>query len=183
LLKKIVAILLLSVHLYSLSGSLIVHQYLSYCAEKLFNEQAAKGLYNTKDLEEVAVPVNLPGIKDWVNYENISGQIRFGENAYNYVQMKVTQHVLFLKCVPNYKATRLIEQNVLDAQPTKNSPVSQKEHVPYVGIMHMHILAANFVNPVFDPPVTRVNAHYTTYHQPEADCHIMMPKQPPRPVC
>ena len=181
--KKIAAILLLSIHLYSLGGSLILHQYLSYCTNKLFDEQAAKGLYNTKDLEEVEVPVNLPGIKNWDKYENISGQIRFGENAYNYVQMRVTQHTLFLKCIPNYKSTRLNAQNIIHAQPSDKVPVPQKEHVPFINMVHMHILAATFVNPVFEAPVTRVIPHNTTYFQPKTDCHIMMPKQPPRLVC
>jgi hypothetical protein len=182
-LRRIIAILLLSIHLYNLGGYITLHQYLSYCSEKLFNQQAAKGLYNSKDLEEVQVPVNLPGIRDWVKYENISGQIRFGDNAYNYVQMRVTSYVLFLKCIPNYKATRLNTQNILHATPIKDIPVSQKEHVPYAGILLLNALDVNFVNAVFEPPVTMVAPANFAYYQQETDHYIILPKQPPKFVC
>jgi hypothetical protein len=182
-LKKITAILLLSIHLYNLGGYVALHQYLSYCSEKLFNQQAAKGLYNSKDLEEVQVPVNLPGIHDWAKYENISGQIRFGDNAYNYVQMRVTSHVLFLKCIPNYKATQLNTQNILHAAPIKDIPVPQKEHVPYANVLLMDALDVNFVHTAFEPSVTTVTPVNFAYFQQETDHYIILPKQPPKSVC
>lgn len=178
--KKIAAILLLFLHLYSLVGDTALHQYLTYCADKFFNEQASKGLYNTHDLEEVKVPVNLPGIRDWVKYENISGQIRFGNNAYNYVQMRVTRHALFLKCIPNYRATILNAHNILHAEPIKDIPVPQKEHVPPVKVIQMDFLDITALNVVLESPLTTITPFNTAYFQPETSCYIVMPKQPPR---
>jgi len=183
-LKKLSAILLLSIHLYSLGGYLILHQYLSFRADKFYEAQAAKGLYNTRDLVDVEIPVNMPGITNWTRYENITGQIRFGNQAYNYVKMKITQHTLFLKCVPNYRSTRLNTHNVIHAQSTKDVPVKQKDHVPFVSMQLVDVLSSFvFLNTTFEPPVTLITPANTLYFQPETWHHVTMPKQPPRFNC
>jgi hypothetical protein len=179
-LKKFAAILLLSVHLYSLGGYLILHSYLSYCADRFYDKQAAKGFYNVHDLEEVEVPVNLPGISDWSQYENISGQINFGDKAYNYVQMRVTRHVLYLKCIPNYKSTKLNAQNIIHTQSTKDVPVTQKDHVPYAGIVELDsFVAFDTENIAFEAPSVTLPPLNAFYFFPKTDSHIMLPEQPP----
>lgn len=184
LLKKLAAILLLSIHLYSLGGYLILHQYMSYRADKFYEEQAAKGLYNTSDLEDVEVPVNMPGITDWKGYENISGQIRFGDCSYNYVQMKVTRHTLYLKCVPNYKSTLLNTHNIIHAGSVKDIPVPHKDHVPFISVQHVDLLSSFiFENASFEPPVIMLAPAATRYFEPKTWYHIVTPKQPPRAIC
>jgi hypothetical protein len=130
-LKKPIAALLLALYLFSLGGQLAMHPYLSYLADKFFNEQAGKGLYNTGDLTEVVLPANMPNIADWPSYENISGRIQFENVSYNYVKMKVTRTAVYLMCVPDYQTTKLSNQNVIDARQTKGLPIQKKDHVPY----------------------------------------------------
>lgn len=183
-LKKIVAILLLIVHTYGLGGSLILHQYLSWQMEKFYNEQAAKGLYDVHDLKEVAIPVNLPGIHDWKSYENIHGQIQFGDKAYNYVQMRVTSHNLYLKCIPTYNETRFNADNVLHAAPVKGVPVPQKEHVPLVNIVFSDVMIAQSFEAIsFEAFETRLASPIAFHTIFEMDRHIKMPKQPPKAIC
>ena len=61
---------MLSIYLFSIGGQLAMHQYFSYVADKFFSEQTSKGLYNINDLTEVEIPVNMPNISDWKEYEN-----------------------------------------------------------------------------------------------------------------
>jgi hypothetical protein len=183
-LKKIVAILLLIVHTYGLGGSLILHQYLSWQMEKFYNEQASKGLYDVHDLKEIAIPVNMPGIHDWKNYENIHGQINFGNQAYNYVQMRVTSHKLYLKCIPTYDETKLNASNILHTAPIKGTPVPQKEHVPYVGITFSDVLITQSFSAInFEPFETKLASPVAGCFAFEKDRHIAMPKQPPKAIC
>lgn len=183
-LKKLVAILLLIVQAYGSGGSLILHQYLSWRMANFYNEQASKGLYDVHDLKEIAIPVNLPGIHDWKNYENIRGQIQFGEQAYNYVQMRVTSSKLYLKCIPTYTETRFNANNVLHAAPVKGIPVPQKEHVPYVGISFADVLITQSFDPIdFKIFEIKLASHEVFCFVFEADRHVKMPKEPPKANC
>lgn len=183
-LKKFVAILLLIVHTYGSGGSLIMHQYLSWRMENFYNQQASKGLYDVHDLKEIAIPVNLPGIHDWKHYENIRGQIQFGEQAYNYIQMRVTSTKLYLKCIPTYTETRFNADNVLHAAPVKGIPVPQKEHVPYVGIAFADVLIAqSFESISFKVFETKLKLPDVRSFEFETDRHVKTPKQPPKANC
>ncbi|HEY2583397.1 MAG TPA: hypothetical protein VGI43_16415, partial [Mucilaginibacter sp.] len=114
--KKLIAVVLLAIYLFNIGGELVMHQYFSYLSDRFFNEQASKGRYNVNDLTEVKLPANMPGITDWTNYENIRGQIQFGDRSYNYVKMKITRTAIYLMCIPDYAATRLLNENIICAK-------------------------------------------------------------------
>lgn len=177
--------MLLSVHLFDLGGYLLMHQYLNYRSARFFNEQASKNLYNRHELVEVKIPVSLPGIRDWKSYERISGQIRFKNNSYNYVQMRMTGDTLFLKCVPNYEATTLNAENVIHADPIKDAPVPKKDQVPSSGAIFMGMFCFSAINhhAMLIPPVISLPKLTGFYPQPIIDRHIDIPKQPPRHLC
>ncbi|WCT11596.1 hypothetical protein [Mucilaginibacter jinjuensis] len=129
--KKLFAIILLSIHLLNIGGQLAVYQYLRFKSDLFYNEQVGKNKYNIKDVTEISIPVNLPNITEWAAYENISGQIKFNNVSYNYVKMRMTRHAMYLICVPNYSTTHLSNNNIIDARQAKQvPPVSKKEHVP-----------------------------------------------------
>jgi hypothetical protein len=130
-LKKPIAVSLLVIYLFSISGHLALHQYLNYLSDQFFTEQTSKGLYNTGDLTEVKLPANMPDIADWKSYENISGRIDFEDISYNYVKMKITRTAIYLMCVPDYKTTKLCSQNVINARHTQSPSIPKKNHVPY----------------------------------------------------
>jgi len=129
--KKLIAALMLIFYLFTLCGPLALHQYLSLKSDKFFTEQTAKGLYNVGELTEVKLPVDMPAITDWKNYENIKGCVQFDNVTYNYVKMKITRTTLYLMCVPDYKTTRMSAQNIIDAKQSKGVPVPKKQHVPF----------------------------------------------------
>jgi len=182
-LKKFIALTLLSFHLLNIGGQLALHQFMVYKSNKYFAEQTAKGFYNVKDLTEVVIPVNMPGITDWKNYENIHGQIRFGNNSYNYQKMRVTSRAIYLMCIPNYETTRLADKNIINARDVKENPVPQKEHVPFGKIIMQDNLNFTFVHFEFGCPVKYTQQIVVHPVQQLIPAHQDIPEQPPKAVC
>jgi hypothetical protein len=123
--------MLLSIHLLNIGGQLLLHQYLVYKSDKLFDEEVSKGKYSIDDLVEVKIPVHMPTIQDWNNYTYISGQVQFQNSCYNYVKLKMTRDTIYLMCVPNYQTTHLADHNIINARQIPDIPLSKKEHVPF----------------------------------------------------
>jgi hypothetical protein len=182
-LKKAAAIFLLTIYFFNIGAYLVVQRYLVYRSNRYFEQQAAKGLYNKADLVEVAIPVDMPAIQDWPAYVKVSGQIRFKDAEYNYVELRMTSRMIYLKCVPNYENTRLNTTNIIDATPIKSVPVPKKTHVPYVGAVFMNSVAFTFHHLVLKAPVIRLTQYAVHYPDPLIERHIDIPKQPPKHVC
>jgi hypothetical protein len=127
-LKKTFAIVLLVAHFFNLGGYMVLSQYLVYRADKFASEQISKGKYDTANLIEIKIPQHMPQITNWKTYVNVSGQIQFDGAAYNYVKLKVTRDTIFVQCIPNYKTTKLLNENVICAKQLNDIPVSKKAH-------------------------------------------------------
>ncbi|WPU96377.1 hypothetical protein SNE25_12690 [Mucilaginibacter sabulilitoris] len=181
--KKLVAALILFLHLFNIGGQFVLHEYLVYKTDKLFNEQMSKGFYNVEDLTEIAIPVNLPGISNWQHFENITGQIQFGENSYNYVKMKLTRNAMYLMCIPNYKTTRLSSENILNAKGMKDVPVPQRDHVPYSKTIIQDSIDYSFVHFEFYCPVKNLPQNTERSFQQLIHPYKDIPEQPPKAVC
>jgi len=123
-----------------------------YKSDKFFDEQIGKNLYNVDDLTEVKIPINMPAIRDWQNYSNLSGSVQFQNASYNYVKMRMTKHAIYLMCVPNYATTHYSTQNVISAKQIADIPVPKKEHVPY-GKMNLAAYNCQTINFCFIVPV------------------------------
>jgi hypothetical protein len=183
-LKKLIAATLLSIYLFNIGGQLVLHQYFNYLSDKFFTEQTSKGLYNLNDLTEVKIPVNMPGVADWPAYENITGQIQFENVSYNYVKMRITRHVMYLMCVPNYTTTQLSDQNIIGAKGVKDAPVSKKDHVPF---SKKSVLSTKsnfaFLQFTFNPTCRNIlttvlqPVQQVSHHSPD------IPEQPPKQAC
>lgn len=175
--------MLLNIHLLNIGGQLAFRQYLVYKTDKFFTEQTRKGLYNCKDLTEIIIPVNLPNIHDWTNFENIVGEIQFGSVNYNYVKMKMTRTGLHLMCIPNYKTTRLVGDNVLNAKDAKDIPVPQKDHVPFGKIIVQENLNISFAQIDFNCPIKTLQRPVVQPVQALVYYHQDIPEQPPKATC
>ncbi len=175
--------MLLNIHLLNIGGQLAIHQYLVYKTNKFFTEQTRKGLYNVKDLTEIAIPVNLPNIHDWKHFENIAGQIQFGKTNYNYVKMKMTRTAIHLMCIPNYETTQPVDKNVVNAKGVKDIPVPQKDHVPYGKIIIQENISFSFVQFEFYCPIKNLQENVVQPVQPLVHYHQDIPEQPPKTSC
>jgi hypothetical protein len=132
---------------------------------------------------EVAIPVSMPGVHDWKNFEPVFGCVEFGEDAYNYVQMKMTSHTLYLKCMPNCYTTKLYTQNVIHAEGIRDMPVPKKEHVPYPHVLFTRAIHVNVQRFGAFIPQTETAKPKVDYQPPLIERQIDIPKQPPKQAC
>ena len=130
--KKLLAIFLLSIHLFNMGGYHVLYQYFIYQSDKVMNEHIAKNEYNVHELVQVKIPVSMPGIDNETTYQSISGQIQFRQGCYNYVKLRLTSDTMFVMCVPNYEKTRLLNSNVICAKQLADLPVSKHDNLPSI---------------------------------------------------
>ena len=118
--------MLLTVHLFYLGGYMVVFQYFMHRSDV----QIVKQLYDNKidnvKLVELKVPVNMPTIQDWPEYEHIQGQIQLNNAYYNYVRLKMTKDTMYLICLQNDIKTKLEKANVIMAKNVNDAPLSKK---------------------------------------------------------
>jgi hypothetical protein len=81
---------------------------------------------NTQKLIELKVPVNMPTIQDWAEYEHVEGQIQLNNAYYNYVRLKMTRDTMYLICLPNNAKANLEKANVIMAKNLNDVPLSKK---------------------------------------------------------
>lgn len=81
---------------------------------------------NSQKLLELKVPVNMPTIQDWTEYEHIEGQIQLNNTYYSYVRLKMTRDTMYLICLPNNTKTNLVKANVIMAKNLSDVPLSKK---------------------------------------------------------
>ncbi|MCO5950362.1 hypothetical protein [Mucilaginibacter flavidus] len=126
--KRLIAIALLSIHLFSMGGySLLFQYYIHQSDVKMVKEIFDNKVDNSK-LIEIKIPVNMPTIQDWDEYEVITGQIQLKDAYYNYVRLRMTRDTMYFVCVPNTNKTRLVNANIITAKEINDVPISKKGH-------------------------------------------------------
>ncbi|MBD1391589.1 hypothetical protein [Mucilaginibacter glaciei] len=171
---------MLAVLLFNMGGHLLLLQYMINKADNFANEQISKGYYKTEDLVEIKIPVRMPYVHEQRFYENVSGQIQLKGNCYNYVALKMTRDTMYVKCVPNYNKTKLINDNVITAKEVSDGPLSKKTHTPPVkknGIDNEY----NYTITLFDlaAPAGILHTSYIDKASRLSDIHLSALGQPP----
>lgn len=96
--------------------------------------QMVKQIFENKidktKLIELKIPVNMPTISDWTDYEEIVGQIQLKDAYYNYVRLKMTRDTMYFICLQNTDKTRLVSANVITVKEISDVPVSKKGQAP-----------------------------------------------------
>jgi len=131
-LKKLVAILLLGAHLLGLGGYELVFKYFIHQSDVQIVKQMYDNKFNSQKLIEIKIPVHMPTIVDWTEYEHITGQIQLNGGYYNYIRLKMTRDTMYLLCIPNHDKTRLINANVIYAKNVSDIPSNKKSHTSLV---------------------------------------------------
>ncbi|MFI5159823.1 MAG: hypothetical protein ACHQHN_01030 [Sphingobacteriales bacterium] len=124
--KKLVAIILLTAHLVNIGGYVLVYQYFIHKSDVEIVKQMYDNKVNSAKLLELKVPVNMPTIQDWTEYEHIEGQIQLNNAYYNYVRLKMTRDTMYLICLPNNVKANLVKANVIMAKNMSDVPLSKK---------------------------------------------------------
>jgi len=99
--KKIIAILLITVHLFNLTGGSVFFEYLIHQNDVGVIQKIDNGNYNTASLIELKVPLTNPYYSSSLKYERYYGEINLDGNYYNYVMRKVINDTVYLLCLAN----------------------------------------------------------------------------------
>ena len=99
-LKKITAILLISLLLFNIVGYKLVFAYLEENATSRLEEKIDAGQYDESQLIEIKIPLQLPYYND-SKYQTCYGETEFNGEHYRYVKRKVSGNTLYLLCLPH----------------------------------------------------------------------------------
>lgn len=122
----------------------------------------------------------MPTIEDWKDYAAISGQVQFQNNNYNYVKLRMTKDTMYLLCIPNYKKTRLINQNIITAQKIADIPNAKKDHVPFGKQSILNDYNLQPVKYTFASPVTIIDNITGSINAGLVKCTLPSPAPPPK---
>lgn len=100
------AITLLIIHLFNLAGYAILFEYFIVQSDKQLVSQLDASQYNDNELIVVKIPLPMPYLSNWNEYERVNGEIEFNGVYYNYVKRKLCNDTLFLLCLPNKSKTQ-----------------------------------------------------------------------------
>lgn len=105
--KKIIAILLLALHVFNFAGYSAVFNLLQQRASTRIVDKLDKGVYDETELMEVKIPFPLPYATNWKEYERCDGEFEVSGIIYNYVKRKLCNDTLFLLCIPNHEKMKI----------------------------------------------------------------------------
>ena len=125
--KKLLAITLLSIHLFNLVGYPFLFRVLIIQSGKHLSEQIDHHKYLDTELIELKVALNAPYINTWGNYERYDGEITVNGVHHNYVKRKVSGDTLYLMCVPNKETNQLYAAKNEYSQKINDLPGGKKE--------------------------------------------------------
>jgi len=133
--RKLTAIALICLLCFNWYGYRIVIHYLGTSIDASLQAQLDRNQYDEKELIELRVPINLPYITDWSEFEVYEGETTINGEHYRYVKRKVVNGELILLCVPNKNKTQLKKagqeyyKQVAEAQQVPGKKTSAKDNL------------------------------------------------------
>ncbi|AYL96027.1 hypothetical protein [Mucilaginibacter celer] len=124
--KRLIAILLLNVHLFNLGGYNLAFQYFIHRSEVQIVKEIYENKIDKTRLVEIKIPVRLPNISSWNGYVQDQGQLQLKGVYYNYLRYKITRDTMSFICIANAVKTRLVSANLIVAKEISDVPLGKK---------------------------------------------------------
>lgn len=105
--KKVAAILLIAILFFNWYGYRIVTYILTHDADRQLEAQLDNKEYNESELIEVRVALNMPYLNENSDFERYYGEIEVNGRYYTYVERKVEDGYLILRCIANTSKERI----------------------------------------------------------------------------
>jgi len=105
--KKVATISLLLLLLFNFVGYRLLFYALQQQADKQLQTQLDNDAYNEEDLITITVPLSLPYLTNWKDFERKDGEITLNGKIYHYVKQKVYEGQLILMCLPDEQKMHL----------------------------------------------------------------------------
>lgn len=123
--KKIAAILLLSLVVFNLVGYRWLFSAIENKATANLEQKISSGKYSDEQLIEIRIPLNMPYYSD-KEYENVYGETDFNGEHYRYVKRKVSGNILYLLCLPNKDKTNIVKAENEFAKAVNDFPANKQ---------------------------------------------------------
>lgn len=105
--KQLATILLLILLLFNFVGYRLVFDVMQTSADKELVSKLDNNAYNDDDLITIMVPLSMPYLTNWNDFERKDGEITLGGKIYHYVKQKIYEGQLILKCLPDEQKMHL----------------------------------------------------------------------------
>ena len=127
--KKTIAIVLLSIHLFNLAGYRALFDLLQQKASFQIVQKLDNGSYQEADLVEVKIPYPLPYAPNWPTYQRFDGEADMNGIHYNYVKRKMVNDTLYIMCIPNKEKNKIAtaKNDYFNSANDVNNPCSDKK--------------------------------------------------------
>lgn len=99
--RKIAAILLLTILLFNWVGYRFLSHFLQYRSDVQLQVKLDQNDYTEDQLIEIRIPLALPYQANWKSFERFDGEIDLDGVHYKYVKRKIYNDSLILLCLPN----------------------------------------------------------------------------------
>lgn len=138
--KKLAAITLIGILLFNWGGYRWVFSYLENNSSQILNARLDERNYDEESLITIKLPVeNLPYYTNSPIFERVKGEVNIGGMKYQYVEKRIFNDSLEMRCIPNAQSTHLTNARdeffklVNDLQQTsssgKHNPTKQSNSV------------------------------------------------------
>jgi hypothetical protein len=118
--------MMLSIHLFNLSGYTLLFDYFIQRSDEQLIHQLETHQYNDHELVEVKIALHTPYLSSWSNYERVNGEAEVNGIYYTYVKRKIHNDTLYLLCLPNKNKTQLNAARIDYASKVQDVPANTK---------------------------------------------------------
>lgn len=92
---------------FNFGGYRLWYAYVQNRSDRLLQASLDKEEYDPNDLITIKVPLSLPYVTDWSDFQRVNGEIEMGGRVYTFVKRRIFQGQLILLCLPDDHKTHL----------------------------------------------------------------------------
>ncbi len=188
--KKLAAILLSAILLFNWVGYRLLFGYMESTSTQYLSSQLDNRQYDESSLITIKIPVeNLPYYTNSPIFDRVKGSISIGGMTYEYVEKRIFNDSIEMRCIPNAQATHLTNardaffQMVADLQHTSSSgkPAPAKPAISLKNILPDCVQTDGLQ--AFEPVFTENPILYSDFSCNTSTGVFSNPDMPPDPSC
>ncbi len=180
MIKRLAAISLITLLVFNWYGYRILMNYKENKATSQLQAKLDQNQYDESTLFEIRVPLNMPYISDWNDFETAYGETEINGIHYTYVKRKVEKGELVLLCIPNTEKTALrdAKDNFFKLVNDLQQPAGKKDSKDHTVKIPFSDYIANTI-PEFVINGYKIKSVHSPYADVVASAVIDTPTQPP----
>ena len=105
--KRVVAIFLSLVFLFNIVGYKAFYFYQIQNADKRLETKVRTSNFAAEKLITIKIPVKLPYLIDWAEYQSMEGEVVYKKETYRYIKKKIARDTVFLVCIDHHEKTKI----------------------------------------------------------------------------